>query len=154
VCEIRWEAAAGERLRAVVRVTNTSRDDRNFQFWAKGFQVGNKTVPLTVSPAAERLKAGGSTSVVAEFTPTHDFQAGQTYTAELLIEGAYEQCVCFQFTPVAEVVARCEVEQGDPPIRLRAHHWYDHFRCAEPCVQPGESFSTPGLEALKRQIKE
>lgn len=27
----------------------------------------------------------------------------------------------------------CEVVLGDPPVRIRAHHWYDHFQCTERC---------------------
>lgn len=135
VCEIQWEASPGEHLKSTIRVTNTSeKNARNFHFIATSFQgPGNPQVPLAVSPASANLQPGQSTLITAAFTPTQAFQFGQTYEAEVLIKGAYEQCVCFRFTPVREVEAECEVEQGDTPIRLRRHQWYDHFQCAEPC---------------------
>lgn len=135
VCEIHWEASPGEHLKSTIRVTNASATHaRNFQFNATSFQgPGNPSVPLAVAPPNATLQPGQSTFITAQFTPTAAFQPGETYHAEVLIQGAYEQCVCFQFTPIREGHAECEVAQGDPPTRLRAHQWYDHFQCSEPC---------------------
>jgi hypothetical protein len=139
-CEVHWEASPGEHLRSTIRVTNTSeKQTRNFQFTATAFQgPGNPQVRLTVSPSSATLEPGQSALVTAEFTPTDAFQPGQTYKAEVLIEGAYEQCVCFEFEPLREMQAECEVKQGDPPTQLRAHQWFDHFQCAEPCFPAHE----------------
>src|SRR5437016_9453378 len=91
VCEIQWEASPGEHLRSTIRVTNTSeKHARNFHFTATSFQgAGNPQVPLVVSPASANLEPGQSTLVTAEFTPTQAFQPGQTYKAEVVIEGSY-----------------------------------------------------------------
>jgi len=145
VCKIQWEASPGEHLKTIVRVTNTSEKQvRTFHFTATAFQgPGDPQVPLEISPADATLQPGHSTLITAEFTPTDAFQPGQTYEAEVLIKGAYEQCVCLQFRPLGEVQAECEVKQGDPPIHLRAHQWYDHFQCAEPCFPPSRGYIAP-----------
>jgi hypothetical protein len=134
VCEIKWQGRAGEQLKSSIRVTNTSKKPRSFHFTANSFQgPGNPQTPLTLSQANANLGPGQSTFINVSFTPNQVFQPGQTYHAEVLIKGAYEQCVCFEFTALREGHVDCEVEQGDPPIRVKAHQWYDHFQCAEPC---------------------
>lgn len=143
VCEIHWEAGPGEPLKATIRVTNTANKPRIFQFEATSFQgPGNPQVQMTVSPANANLAAGQSTVVTVTFTPNQVFQPGQTYHGEVLIKGAYEQCVCFEFTALREGHVECEVEQGDPPLRIRKHDWYDHFQCVEPCF-PVEKSDVP-----------
>jgi hypothetical protein len=68
-------------------------------------------------------------------------QAGAQYVAEVRIVGAYEQCVRLVLDVAAKgaVVdcgpSRCEVAAGDLPVRIRAHRWYDHFQCTEPCTE-------------------
>jgi hypothetical protein len=139
VCEIEWRASAGENLKASIRVTNSSKQQtRLFQFSAVPFSgPGNPQAPLTLSPTDATLAPGQSTVISVDFTPTPAFQPGQTYEAEVLIRGAYEQAVCIVFIPEGASYAQCSVEQGDPPVSLRAHQWYDHFQCVEPCNQPG-----------------
>jgi hypothetical protein len=62
------------------------------------------------------------------------------YVAEVFITGSYEQCVELrlgvvpsQKCPPGKPRCFCDVVQGDPPVRIRAHRWYDHFQCTEPC---------------------
>ena len=134
VCQIKWEGRPGEHLKSTIRVTNTSNKPRNFRFTATTFRgPGSPQAPVTLSPASANLQPAQSTLIKVTFTPNQAFQAGQDYHAEVLIKGAYEQCVCFHFTALREGHAQCEVEQGDPPIRSRKHEWYDHFQCTEPC---------------------
>ena len=135
VCEICWEACYGERREATVRVTNSSpKQTRTFEFEATPFQgPANPGLSPKVSPASATLKPGESVTVTLEFAPTDAFQSGQTYSAEVLIKGAYEQCVCVRLKVYSCKQGHCEVCQGDPPVRIRAHQWYDHFQCIEPC---------------------
>jgi hypothetical protein len=133
-CDIEWECCPGESLKAVVRVTNSSaHHQRAFQFTQKPFVVNGSPAPLTISPAGATLAPGQTTVVTVEFTPTSAFEPGQSYKAELLITGAYEQCVCFTLTLRRHCHAECDVHQGDPPVHIRPHQWYDHFQCTEPC---------------------
>jgi len=143
VCEIHWKAGLGEQLKSTIRVKNTANKARSFQFTAASFQgPGNPQTLMTVSPATANLAPGQSILLNVTFTPNQVFQPGQTYHGEILIKGAYEQCVCFEFTSLPEGHVECEVEQGDPPIRIRKHEWYDHFQCAEPCF-PVEKHQVP-----------
>jgi hypothetical protein len=134
VCEVNWKAARGERLNAVIEVTNRSKQARNFTFRPKPFTGGGKELPgPTVTPATAVLQSGESISVRAELPVTEPFQAGVVYKSEVLITGSYEQCVCLTLRVDPETVCHCSVEQGDPPVRIHAHQWYDHFQCAETC---------------------
>jgi hypothetical protein len=133
-CEIKWEGRVGQQQQSTIRVKNTSTSTRNFAFSATPFQgPGNPAVAVTLSPWNASLPPGQSTLVTASFTPTPAFQVGESYEAEMHITGAYEQCVCLHLTVLSAQHAHCEVEQADPPLRVRAHHWFDHFQCAEPC---------------------
>ncbi len=141
VCKIEWEAARGEKLTAVIQVTNSGTQARKFTFSAKPFSsAGGDLAAPTVTPGSVLLKPGQSVNVTAELTVTQAFQPGTLYSSEVLILGTYEQCACITLTVKPESVCHCSIEQGDPPLRLRAHQWYDHFQCAEPCG----SVRTPG----------
>jgi hypothetical protein len=137
VCEIDWAACRGETLKATIRVTNTGSKPQNFSFQATPFQgPGNPPDQIQLAPTNATLAPGGSTVVQATLTVSGAFQSGQQYTAEILIRGAYEQCVRVNLVVGCEAVCHCEVEQGDIPVRIRAHQWYDHFQCEEPCFPP------------------
>lgn len=153
VCEITWEATRGEKLRCTVRVTNTSAKARTFTIAATGFTgpAGSAAGP-DVSPQQLQLAGGGSGLVDAGFAVPDELQDGE-YVAEIVVRGAYEQCVCVllhvtskQKCPPGNPSCRCEVRQGDPPVRVRAHHWYDHFQCSEPCPSPERRDPRPDRE--------
>jgi hypothetical protein len=141
VCDIRWRACPGGTVQAQIKVINTGSMTRNFTFIATPFSgPGNPKTTIQVSPASASLAPNGTIDVAAVFTVTNEFQAGRQYTAELQIYGAYEQCVCITLDveqPTSKDCApeHCEVKAGDLPVRIRAHQWYDHFQCTEPCVE-------------------
>ena len=91
---------------------------------------------LSLSPATLTLQAGQTGIVNAKFTVPN--APDGDYHAEIVIKGAYEQCVRVRLRISCKKVCGdehcvCEVVQGDPPVRIRAHHWYHHFQCTEPC---------------------
>jgi hypothetical protein len=140
VCEVTWEASPGETPALTVRVTNASKFARTFHLDATSF-VGDGGSPgtITLAPKSLSLPAGHVGIVNATFT-VPDVPEG-AYEAEILVRGAYEQCVRVRLTVKCEKTCgesrcTCEVVQGDPPVRIRAHHWYDHFQCTEPCFEP------------------
>jgi hypothetical protein len=140
VCEIAWEACRGETVKASIRVRNTSSQSRNFAFSAGPMQgQGSSPGAPTVSPTSRQLRSGESVDVAIELPVTEKFEAGERYEAKVLIRGAYEQCVIVRLDVVACPSVRCEVDQGDPPVRIRAHQWYDHFQCTEPCERGDEA---------------
>lgn len=135
VCEIDWEACPGESLQATVGVKNTSVHAREFTFSAGPWTGAAAELPqLKVSPPSANLAAGERVVVTMALQLNSNAKAGQRYEAEVTLRGAYEQCVCVRLQVCDNSPAHCEVEQGDPPVRVRAHQWYDHFQCEEPCV--------------------
>jgi hypothetical protein len=136
VCCMHLDVRPGETVTATVGVTNRSSSARMFVFAAAPFQTPGGPVPVWVAPETADLKPCESVLVTAKFTATDLLQPGYTYSTELLIRGAYEQCVCLTTKVLAEKLAHCEVEQAEPPVRIRAHQWYDHFQCEQPCLRP------------------
>jgi hypothetical protein len=141
VCEIRWKACPGGNVQAYIRVTNTGTQTRHFTFTVTPFSgPGNPATMVQLSTSGASLAPNASVTITAVLTVAADFQPGGQYAAELQIYGAYEQCVRMMLD-VAPPTARdcavecCEVRAGDLPFRIRAHQWYDHFQCTEPCVE-------------------
>jgi hypothetical protein len=146
VCEICWEAASDEELTCTVRVRNASSRTRTFELSATELAGPAGTIAaFTVTPAELTLAPGRAGLAQATFTVPETAEG--SYEGEILIHGAYEQCVCLQVTVreprkctcgqqrcrCGQQCCVCEVVQGDPPVRIRAHHWYDHFQCSERC---------------------
>lgn len=138
VCQINWEATRGEHLRATIHVTNTGNQARSFAFLADPFHgpSGDTGVVPSLNPSTATLKPNESVVVNAGLDVGEQFQPDGTYSTEVKIQGLYEQCVRLQLDVQAERVPHCEVRQGEIPTRIRAHHWYDHFQCEEPCFEP------------------
>jgi hypothetical protein len=147
VCEVRWQANPREATGMSVRVTNSSATARTYVLHATPF-VGPDGSPglISLEPATLALAPGQVGLVKATFT-VPDIPEG-TFDAEIVVRGAYEQAVCVTLVVKCEKTVGhrdeiCDVVQGDPPVRIRAHHWYDHFQCTEPCFdrrhETGES---------------
>jgi len=142
VCEIQWKICQGGTVQANIQVTNTGSQPRHFTFSATPFSgPGNPQTKIQLSTQSANLGRNESVNVGAALTVTSDFQSGGQYVAEIRIAGAYEQCVRITLD-VASASAivdctpkHCEVKAGDLPVRIRAHHWYDHFQCTEPCTE-------------------
>jgi hypothetical protein len=139
VCEVTWEASPGETPGLTVRVTNASKSGRTFNLHATPFiGAGGSPGTMTLSAQSLSLPPGSAGAVNATFTIPND--ADGEYDAEIVVRGAYEQCVRVTLNVrcekrVGKECGTCEVVQGDPPVRIRAHHWYDHFQCTESCVE-------------------
>ena len=139
VCEISWEAARGRTLRCAIRMVNTSAATRLFTAEATSF-TGLPSGEIAVSPASQQLAGGTSGGLEAVFEVPKDMAPGE-YEAEIIVRGSHEQCIrvllrvtekdCGPDLPAC----RCTISQGDPPVRVRAHHWYHHFQCSEPCAR-------------------
>jgi hypothetical protein len=136
VCTINWVACRGERRQHAIRVTNTSKQDVTFRLKATsliGLDGGSDLIVL--QPNQLVLKSGESGLSTASITVPDNAPTGE-YHAEILVQGQYEQCVRVNLSVGASKNCVCEVAQGDIPVRIRAHHWYDHFQCVEPCFDP------------------
>jgi len=141
VCDIGWKGCPNSTVQAMIRVTNTGSSTRNFDFEVTPFSgPGNPKGTVEISPATALLAPHDSVNVAAAFTIPPDFQHAGRYAAEFRIHGAYEQCVrmTLQVEPSTAKCCEpehCEVHAGDLPIRIRAHRWYHHFQCSEPCFE-------------------
>ena len=142
VCEIHWTVCPGGTAHADIRVTNTGSQPRTFAFSASPFSgPGNPSTGVQLSTQSASLPRHDSVTVGVNVPVGADFQAGAQYVAEVRIGGAYEQCVRLVLDVAAKGAvmdcgaSRCEVAAGDLPVRIRAHRWYDHFQCTEPCTE-------------------
>ena len=152
VCELRWEAAAGEKVKGTIRVTNTGAQPQAFSFPATTLAGDGHDSGLapTVTPAGATLKPGESIQLVVNFTVTNAFQVGRIYAGEVKIRGRYEQCVKLRLDVQPADRAHCDVDHGEIPTRVRAHNWYDHFQCEEPCFDPIPQRTIQDLKPRKR----
>jgi hypothetical protein len=154
VCTIHWDACRGERRQHAIHVTNTSKRDVAFKLKATplgGLDGGSDLIVL--QPEQLVLKAGESGLSMASITIPDNAPSGE-YHAEILVQGGYEQCVRVLLTVGDSNHCVCQVSQGDIPVRIRAHHWYDHFQCVEPCFEPihtkSEDRQTESIAPVKR----
>ena len=137
VCDIEWHACRGQQLKATIQVRNTARVARPFTFTATPFQgPGNPNMAVDLAPPNTVLQPNQTVVVNVTFTVTPEFQAGQYYYGEVVITGAYAQCVRLLMHVRPEETPHCVVDQGEIPTRIRAHRWYHHFQCEEPCAEP------------------
>ena len=152
VCEFSWEASRGEKGFFTARVTNTGTQQRNFSFSSTPFYgPGNPSDTMVVEPAGVNLKPGESVVVKMSFTVTDQFVPNNRYETEVLIQGAYEQCIKIVLHVESSEVGHCTIEQGETPTRIRAHRWYHHFQCEEPCFSDREGdTSSPKGRAKKK----
>jgi len=98
VCEVCWEAAAAEELTCTVRVRNASSRTRTFELSATELTGPAGTLAeLTVTPARLTMAPGRSGLAQGTLTVPENAATG-IYEGEILIRGAYEQCVCVQVT--------------------------------------------------------
>ncbi len=138
VCRIAWEACRGERLQCTLRITNTAAKARIFKLTALPFQgAGGALGTISLSPPSLNLKGGESGVSKASLNVPSDIMPGR-YDTEILVEGAYEQCIEVTLRVREDQHCVCEVSQGEIPTRVRAHHWYDHFQCVESCFEPSK----------------
>ncbi len=138
VCVIAWHAARGEDVKATIALTNTANKAQVFDIAATTFEgpSGDTGVAATVAPASVNLNANQSATITVTLHVSDTFETGNAYTAEVTLTGQYEQCVQLSLTVCTKRTHHCTVRQGDIPTHIRAHRWYDHFQCEEPCFEP------------------
>lgn len=140
-CEIAWEGAPGDTLKATIQLTNTRQVAQTFTLAAGAFEGPNGSTgsAVTVAPAVANLPPGQSTTINVTFQVPGSFAGGSVYDAEVSVTGLYEQCVrvTLRVRPTPPT-PHCDVRQGEIPTHIRAHHWYHHFQCEEPCFEPAK----------------
>jgi hypothetical protein len=132
IAEISWEGCACEPQRATVTVKNTGTQARNFTFGAGSLGPAK----VEVAPPAAQLAPGQAVTLQVVVPGNQGLKEGETYSTELLIRGAYEQCVQLKLRVEPSVVPQLEVAQGEIPERITELKWYRHWQCTDPCVPP------------------
>jgi hypothetical protein len=134
VAEIELGAMTGQTVSAVVRVVSRANTARHYAFSSTPFVSGTASAQFTFAPASLDLAPGTSGFTTASLAIPITFTKGE-YEAKIIVRGAYEQCVDVELEVGCEEMrsATADVVQLDAPFRIRAHHWYDHFQCVEPC---------------------
>jgi hypothetical protein len=148
VCQIVWCAARGEHVTATIALTNTAKKTQTFNIAATSFKGpdGDTGVTATVTPASVNLNPNQSATIAVALEVNDKFDVGTTYGSEVTLTGQYEQCVELRVCVRPTQLHHCEVRQGDIPTHIRAHRWYHHFQCEEPCFEPASPRTpqTPG----------
>lgn len=138
VAEICWDACAGETQRATIAVKNTSSQARTFTFAAGNLGPAK----VEIAPPAAQLGSGQSVTLQVAVPASAGLKEGETYTTELLVRGAYEQCVKLKLRVTRTVVPHLDLAQGDVPQRITELKWHRHWQCTDPCSPPARSTDT------------
>lgn len=128
--EIGWQGCGCETQRASITVKNTGTQTRTFSFSAGSLGPAK----VDVQPASATLAPCQSATVQVTVPGNQELKAGETYTGELLIRGAYEQCVCLSLRVEPPAVPHLDVSQGEIPERITELKWYRHWQCTDPCA--------------------
>lgn len=140
VAEICWEACPGETQRATITVKNTSNQARTFTFTAGN--LGPAKVDIT--PPADQIAAGQSMTLQVAVAAA-GLKEGETYATELLVRGAYEQCIKLKLRVARTTVPHLDLAQGDIPQRITELKWYRHWQCTDPCATPARTPDDPAI---------
>ncbi len=140
IAEICWEGCACEPQRATVTVKNTGNQARNFAFVAGTLGPAK----VEVSPPQAQLAPGQSVTLEVLVPGNQGLKEGETYSGEMLIRGAYEQCVKLRLRVAPSSVPQISVEQGEVPQRISELKWYRHWQCIEPCESTRRTDDTNG----------
>jgi len=140
VAEICWDACLGETQRASITVKNTSAQTRAFAFTAGN--LGPAKVEIV--PPAAQIAAGQSVTLQVTVAGA-GLKEGETYTTELLVRGAYEQCVKLKLRVTRTAVPQVDLALGDVPQRITELKWYRHWQCTDPCAPPSRTTDDAAL---------
>lgn len=132
VCVIDWYGAVGDVLHHKIEVTNTGKEKRTLELVPQNFSCTDKIISIV--PTKKLLAPGESFLAEVTFTIPEGF-AGSDYEADILLKGAYEQCIKLFLEVKSHHDASCHVKQGEIPKVIKAHHWFNHFQCEKPCAE-------------------
>jgi hypothetical protein len=134
---IDWKIERHVVPEAAISVHNAGRAVQSFQFEPQalvGLAAG--AARLVVWPDSLQLGAGQSGVARVKLQGSVDLSPGQSYHGTVRVLGYYEQNIETRTRVEPDPTGHVEVEQGEAPTRIRAHHWYDHFQCTDACQFP------------------
>jgi hypothetical protein len=96
------------------------------------FPCSEETIKLTLDK--QILLPNQSLKAIASFIIPSTFGGGN-YRTRIKVAGAYEQYILVDLTVNPNQDCCCNIEQGEIPTHIKAHRWYHHFQCEEPCFE-------------------
>lgn len=132
VCHIHWTGCPGDKLHYQIQVTNTAKIKRLFTLIPVHFPCSKEVIKLTTDKQV--LLPEQSLKSIASFTIPSTFGGG-SYRTRIKVAGAYEQYILVNLTVHPNQDCCCDIEQGEIPTHIKAHRWYHHFQCEEPCFE-------------------
>ncbi|WP_020405578.1 hypothetical protein [Hahella ganghwensis] len=127
-----WYGCAGDTLQHHLEVTNTGKESRNFTLEPTPFPCTDKKV--STNPGSKTLAPGETLKAKLSFTIPEEL-AGSKFCVSVKIKGKYEQYLRIILCVTPRQHCCTVVEQGEIPNRVKAHYWYHHFQCVEPCFE-------------------
>ena len=129
---IDWLGMPGDTLHHEIYLTNTGDKKRTFELTPLPFACSDESVKVT--PNKKELAPGESLKAKVSFKIPEAF-AGSHLQTEILLRGAYEQCIVIDLCVKSREESCSDIQQGEVPTQVKAHHWYDHFQCEKPCFE-------------------
>lgn len=138
VCTMDWDTCEGNTVTGTIDIENTGKQATNFVMVADNLRssADDSNVKPQLSPGTFTLEPGTKQTVVVNINVGNKFNPGDLYESEVKVRGRYEQCVRLRLTVQPNLKPHCDVNHGEIPRRIVAHHWYDHFQCEELCFEP------------------
>lgn len=140
IAEICWDGCACEVQRATVTVKNSGAQTRAFSFVAGSLGPAK----VEVAPPAATLAPGQAVTLQLAVPANQGLKEGETYTGELLVRGAYEQCVRLRLRVGPAAVPHLDLCQGEVPQKITELNWYRHWQCTDPCASERSPNDKPG----------
>jgi hypothetical protein len=132
---VAWQFERGVVPEASITAFNTGKASRVFSFVPTPIAGAEGTLAaLVVTPDSAMLSPGQSVAVRLQLQHSETLNPGQHYKAALVVRGFYDQRLHVHSHVERDPSGHVEVDQGDAPTYLRAHHWYDHFQCTLDCA--------------------
>lgn len=148
IAEICWDGCACEVQRATVTVKNSGAQTRSFSFAAGNLGPAK----VEVAPPAATLAPGQAVTLQVAVPANQGLKDGETYTGELLIRGAYEQCVRLRLRVAPAAVPHLHVCQGEVPEKITELNWYRHWQCTDPCASERTPNDNPGTVVVGSHV--
>lgn len=154
-CQLDWDACQGETVTGTIDIQNTGKQASQFVLSAANFHGSNENTALKpeINPSSFSLAPGDVKTVTVTVKTADSVAPDESYKTEIKIAGRYEQFVCLSLYVRKKSKPYCEVEHGEIPTRIVAHHWYDHFQCEELCFEPVQHRTGNNKPEIKRKKK-
>lgn len=144
VASLDWTMQRGVQPTATLCLHNRGQSTQSFTFEPSPWVgPGGEAAGLHIEPKEVSIAAGEQATVQLSLLGSVKLHPGQHYHADLTLRGSCDQRVRLHAYVQADPAAHSEVEQGELPTRVRAHHWYHHFQCTELCAKPPRTDKSP-----------